>query len=423
MATSRLLQPLEVAYDNLVGTGVIAFVETVQAGYGPSVPVSISLNGGIEWSANTDSITTTETVDVEDELTSVRFEYHPSFVLGTIDPPSGPAIGGTLVTISLGSGADVGSESGSSENMTLSLSPTWEFSFNPSRDAQARCLFNGTSISASIISNSSVQCVAPPTVSRGGVSFVRLSLNGHKDSNYRNSSVADVRASYRHGALRFVYLPDEKEMTLFPTSGPVKGGTRVVVSGRHIFEAAALMYYAEADEYREDDGAMRPTSNASFPLAFPPSMAACTFGDQPAVVASRLSLDLDGIIGASGQPTGVGRISCISPPARDELPSAVSVEISLNGGIDFTQRGAQFYYRPEAHVVSVEPAFGPVLGETMVRVEGGPFRDEGNEVAQEQLVRCRFGDQESPATVHSASLVACRALPMRSIPEEQEVEV
>lgn len=405
-------QEMQVDYGNLKGTGATGSVESVKVGYGPSVPISISTNGGAEWA--TSSTSDNRSNDI------VRFEYHPPFLLGALDPPSGPAIGGTLVTISLASMSvseetNVTSRSGNDSNLLSSSS--WVFFFDPIRHIGAKCLFNGTVVSASVVSNSSVQCVAPPTVSSGGVSLVRLSVNG-VDVFDDSSAIADDVSS-RGNALLFFYLPDETEMTLFPTSGPVEGGTTVAVFGRHIADAVTTLLLANA----ENDGIPLATSNGSLPLYVSPSSAACAFGDGPAVEASALSFEWDGMIDTDGRETGIGRVLCVSPPATDGLPSTVAVEVSLNGGRDFTQRGAQFYYRPKAHISSVEPAFGPVSGGTSVRIEGGPFRDEGNAMTADQLMRCRFGDQETSAIVHSTSLVGCRAPAMASVPEVQDVEV
>lgn len=295
------------------------------------------------------------------------------------------------------------------------------FSFDPTRDNQAICLFNGTAVPASVVSDSSVECVAPPTVSGGGVSLVRVSVNGVDVADASSVSMDEPR---RGGMLRFIYLPDEEEMSLFPASGPVKGGTTVVVRGRHIAAAAEAFFVAQVDGYSQHGTEMSVLGeNNSLPLLLPPSSAMCSFGDEPPVQASGLSFHWDGMLDAGGRETGVGQVVCVSPPAADGSPHAVAVEVSLNVGRDFTKGGPQFYYRPEAYISSLEPAYGPVSGGTPVRVEGGPFRDEGSGVAEEQLVRCRFGDQETGATVHSESLVACRAPAMPSVPEQQDIEV
>lgn len=435
-------QELGIDDSDLAGLGAMGGIEITQTGYGPAVEVAVSTNGAMEWSApatadNIDTITDGNNegedtyIDTNDNI--FTFEYHPPFLLGSVDPPSGPAIGGILVSISLATpDSENGTVSASSSdagaagsNSSTSEATEWQFSFDPIRDALAKCFFNRTVVPATVVSNTTVECIAPPTVPGGGVTFVTVSVNGAEVvSNGGGMTVAG--ASNDAGTLEFFYLPDEVEMLLFPASGPVKGGTLVEVSSRHIGDAAvALFLHQNASNIKE----------TPYPLLLPPSSAMCSFssnlnGDgigtsaMSVVTASELSFEWDGIVDADGRETGVGRILCQTPPAPDNLPSTVTVQISLNGGRDFANHGAQFSYRPEAFVFGIEPAYGPVTGGNPVRVEGAAFRDEGRPGGRpEEMMLCRFGDQEVGATVHGAGLVSCRAPPLPSVPEQQDIEV
>lgn len=430
--------------DNLTGTGAMGLVTPLQAGYGPSVPIAVSINGGTEWTRPAEDVSgiTNNSADSE-----VHFEYHPSFTLGSLYPLSGPAIGGTRVTISL-SGADnsentteaattnSANTTNSTESSTHYSDSEWNFSFDPVRDAQAKCFFNRTAVSATVVSNTSVDCVAPPTIREGGVSLVRVAVNGvDTKASASTSSISSTKDPvsddmYQTDALRFVYLPDDSGMSLFPATGPVGGGTAVVISGRHIADAAATLFSLQASDFAggvNDSIANISVKNADqYPLLLSPSSVVCSFGGVSTMVATELSFDWDGALdAATGLEYGVGHILCMSPPAANGQPSAVDVEVSLNGGEDFTNSGQVFNYRPEAHVSSVEPEYGPVSGETPVRVEGGPFRDEGAGVIDPtaRITRCRFGDSEVSATVHSASLISCRAPALPTVPEQQDIEV
>lgn len=398
----------------------MGLVTPLHVGYGPSVPVSVSINGGAEW---TSAGTGNDNSDSE-----LRFVYHPPLVLGSLSPLFGPAIGGTLVTVSLSAtpaaddGENAATTTTTNKSVGLSSKSAWTFVFDPIRDTLTKCFFNGTSVPASVVSNTSIECVTPPTLSAGGVSFVQVSVNGIDLIGVSSKSrIADL---HQGDALRFVYVPDENVMSLFPATGPVKGGTAVMVSGRHIADAAAALFALEASEYARNDGeANVSTLNEQYSLLLSPSSVSCSFGGEPAVAASGLSFDWGGVVDATARESGVGHVLCVSPPAASGLPSAAAVEVSLNGGQDFTHSGPQFYYRPEAHVFSVEPTYGPVSGGTPVRIEGGPFRNEGGACAAEQLVRCRFGDQEVGATVHSTTLIGCKTPPLPTVPEQQDIEV
>ena len=59
-------------------------------------------------------------------------------------------------------------------------------------------------------------------------------------------------------------------------------------------------------------------------------------------------------------------VACIAPKPREE--GAVAVEISLNGGVDYTSSGKQFVYQSNPTVDSLEPAWA-VAGE-----EPGDYR-------------------------------------------------
>lgn len=401
--------------------------------------VVVSTNGAVEWSTPTVTESNGTIGGISEDAgegastsDKVVFEYHPALLLGSLDPPNGPAIGGTLVSVSLATSH--WDDEAISADGTSSSRAEWQFSFDPIRDASAKCLFNGTVVPATVVSNTSVECVAPPTVPNGGVTFVAVSVNG-ADALHDNDAGGAPESRVAGSALEFFYLPDEAEMALFPPSGPVKGGTLVEVSGRHIADAAAaLLLHQTSEDYSSGYHTSSVINNASFPLRLTPSSVVCSFNSNTnvdgaatsavAIAASGLSFHWDGIVDADGRETGVGRVLCLSPPAPDNLPAPVTVQLSLNGGKDFTNHGAQFYYRPEAYVFGVEPAHGPVTGDNPVRVEGSGFRDEGGPRGRsDEMVLCRFGDQEVGATVHATGLVSCRAPPMLAVPEQQEIEV
>lgn len=58
---------------------------------------------------------------------------------------------------------------------------------------------------------------------------------------------------------------------------------------------------------------------------------------------------------------------------RDTMEAYVTLEVSFNGGIDFTQSDLQFWYRPTPEVRSVLPMRGPASGGTSIIVTGIHF--------------------------------------------------
>lgn len=441
------MQTLNIDDRHLEGSGATGAVEVTQAGYGPPVELAVSTNGGVEWSSTTaverseaanESSSAARAISSSGDDDKVVFEYHPPIVLGGLNPPTGPAIGGTLVSVSLATSAwdneTIFNSDGGAGNDTVEYD--WRFAFDPVRDASATCFFNGTAVPAAVVSNTSVECIAPPTIPNGGVTLVTVSVNGAKVSHDGGvgAGAADVleEASVAGRALEFFYLPDQSEMSVFPPSGPVKGGTLVEVSSRHIADAAAALFSHQGSSSISRHNSTDGGSSSYFPSRLPPYSAVCSFSPDGngtgasavLVAASGLSFHWDGVVDAGGRETGVGRVLCRSPPAPDNLASPVTVQLSLNGGRDFTTEGAQFYYRPEPYVFGVEPAYGPVTGGNPVQVEGKAFRHEGWPGGRsDEMVRCRFGDQEVGATVHAAGLLSCRAPPMPAVPEQQDFEV
>lgn len=293
-------------------------------GYGPSVPVRVSLNG--------------QDMSEEEE---VLFEYHAPIVLQAIEPTYGPAKGGSRVTLTLAAPD------------SQDASP---FTFKPEQRGDIRCRFNRTIVPAvEVPSNGTVVvCLAPATIPAGGVVSVDVSVNGGSD--------------FTSEGLGFTYTPDTLACTISPRFGPTSGGTLVTFTSPGITTVAG-------------------------------SKAACMFGGMvvPAV------------------ENGQGFVSCRSPavPAPVTLP----VEVTLNGQ-DFSSYGLRYHFEAPLSVSSVTPSNGPVQGGTAVAVRGGRFRNESSD-----LLRCRFGDQDTPAAFHSASLIGCQAPPLRSVDEVQTLSV
>ena len=95
-------------------------------------------------------------------------------------------------------------------------------------------------------------------------------------------------------------------------------------------------------------------------------------------------------------------VACIAPKPREE--GAVAVEISLNGGVDYTSSGKQFVYQSNPTVDSLEPAWA-VAGEAnqVITVVGRHFKNAHG-------LSCRMGVDTSVAAEYvSSSLVTCIA--------------
>jgi hypothetical protein len=96
-------------------------------------------------------------------------------------------------------------------------------------------------------------------------------------------------------------------------------------------------------------------------------------------------------------------IACKTPNAL--LPLPVMVEVSNNGGEQWSHSTAKFNFGRHPEVNKVWPPVGPCVGGTAVVVNGSFFVDSPE-------LSCKFGRQVTPATFQSSSLIKCMAPPV-----------
>ncbi len=117
-------------------------------------------------------------------------------------------------------------------------------------------------------------------------------------------------------------------------------------------------------------------------------------------------------------------ISCVSPPILDIithsdpiLPHTVPLEVSFNGGVDFTKGMGSWTYDMDVIVSTLLPATGPVGGGTLVHVEGGPF-------PANREISCRFrGLPPTKATRLGNDALMCESPELQGVPEKQTVHL
>lgn len=117
--------------------------------------------------------------------------------------------------------------------------------------------------------------------------------------------------------LSFTYFARPVVQTVSPSSGPVAGGTRVVVAGTSFVESLNIV---------------------------------CMFGAGS----------------APGTFVDVNHVQCITPPA---LAGAVPVSLSFNA-LDCSEAGPVFSYQEQPYVLSVSPNSGSSFGETVFTISG-----------------------------------------------------
>ena len=97
-------------------------------------------------------------------------------------------------------------------------------------------------------------------------------------------------------------------------------------------------------------------------------------------------------------------MSCVTPGAVDGRPGLVMVEVSANGGADFTSDGKMYMYEMGATVQGLQPSWGwsGAVGQVVTVV--------GHHFEQSPELSCRFGlEGRTPGLYMTSSAVACSA--------------
>ena len=318
----------------LSGTGLILKVERLVRG---CCSFALSWNGGADFST------------ILSPALPFRFDRIP--VVTSVYPKHGPASGGTILTV-LGAGF-------------------W--------DSKVACLFgeftkSSVLVDANRINSGEILCVVP----RQTRPLLRDADNklyqaGKSSSDQEPSSIrvrvviGNIFASNSTSTSRSYFHYDRRAVitAIVPKSGPMTGGTAVRIYGRN---------FIQSDESR-DSGSRSLDPNGG---------VLCRFGD--------------GAVHVRGVFLSSGELECHSPristqgdfsgnPSSESNHETVFVplEISLNGGADFTDSGIQFWYRPAPSVTVITPRRGPSRGGTKVLVQGKNFE-------RSPLLRCKFGN-------------------------------
>jgi hypothetical protein len=202
------------------------------------------------------------------------------------------------------------------------------WNFNASHSAE--CEFGGVRVVASVISSSSVSCLAPQHAAGNVELHVLLNFVMLEDS------------------IPFLYRPGVVIHSLFPSSGPILGGTLVTVTGAN----------------------------------FPDTGTQCRFGETASEAAFMTS----------------SLLTCVSPPHSTPQPVAVSLALvsddssrevvaALSPGAALT-----FEYQPPLGACSLSPTSGPLTGGTLVAL-----RCEG--LGADVPIACGFGLSWVPAAL------------------------
>ena len=257
---------------------------------------------------------------------SARFDAYDEPAVLRLSPNSGPVGGNTLVTID-GDGFAAGStrrchfNDTAFNNTVVGANASADLA---TLDAEARAV-----VVASVVGDGTLLCRTPASRS-GSALALSVTLNGQQF----------VRTS-----LQVEQYVEPETRSLSPFTGPVLGGTAVLVHG---------------------DG----LQGGSDPR--------CQFGDAPPVPALPL-------------PGGGGNLTCTSTAAAAAAPAALRLALNAQ---QYVLQPTPFHYTRLPAELSPSPASGPVAGATLLTLTqpGGGSFDGDN-------FQCRFADPRRNSTV------------------------
>ena len=100
------------------------------------------------------------------------------------------------------------------------------------------------------------------------------------------------------------------------------------------------------------------------------------------------------------------KVTCFSPPQW--FGGRCKVEVSCNGGHDYTSNGMFYEYEGRSFVSEIEPALGPDIGGSLVIIKGGKFT-----ALNSYVISCSFGPSGIvPGTIVSDNRISCISPPL-----------
>jgi hypothetical protein len=259
---------------------------------------------------------------------------------------------------------------------------------------RTKCIVGGKSLPVFEFSSATrIRCVIPALQSSSRSLAAAVVVELESTEGLRSSSGMTVE-----------YVNEPDPVVAMPPSGPLGGGTRVVLVGdyfaRPLIEASTAFMSAAAFAPSDWEGAPS-VAGSSDPASASP------FGFSSFAPLDAVASDLQCRFGVHVSPAArwisPTMVECVAPQTMDE--GEVPIGVSINGGVDWSTGGARFFYAPIPVVSMVDPPLGPAsTAGTLVTVRGRGFEETA-------ALACLFGDEEVPAYWVDSSTVLCRSPP------------
>ena len=337
------------------------------------VPVSISLNG------------------VDFFVSPVAYRYSPGIVLAALAPLRGPASGGTILSIT---GSNFVFSSSLACRFGLFGVPAWYVS-----SSEVRC-----------VTSKLDQGVVAVTVSNNGVDFAESSLEYRADTGITIFSAWPSQGSVRGGGVVRLegsgFVNSTELQCLFGTVA----ATETVFESASVLRCAAPAHREGLVSVGiSSNGADAIVSGVQFQFTEDAAMAALSprsgpvEGGTSVLVTGYNFLDSKNLhchFGGSAAPTrwlSSTQLECTAP-ARDQ-DGVVEVQVSMNG-VDMMASSMEYMYTASAIISAVFPSMGPSSGGTELAVSGENFLHTAE-------LTCRIGFVEVAASFVSSREVRC----------------
>ena len=237
--------------------------------------------------------------------------------------------------------------------------------------------------------------------------------------------VTDIIGIFSDSKHEFEYQVPAEVVAVHPPVGSTEGSTVVTVQGVNLVgansakticgfgdaefttavEVSSVVIICESPAHPEgsvavevsvsDQGQQFSSSNALFDYASPVALRAAYPEGGPEEGGTVVSVQTDSVEGSlrtfgcrfgtiapvSARKANDNIMQCMSP-ARDI--GATQLEVTHNGGAEYSSSWTSFSYWPQSEILSIDPASGPIAGGTLVTVVGHGLRD---------TTRCRFGNE------------------------------
>ena len=304
-------------------------------------------------------------------LAADQFTYVAAPTLTTIGPATGPATGGSVVTIT---GTNL---------------------------ANATAVYFGTTL-ATILSNSGTQIVVTSPAN-----VVTTNNNGTVTTQYLGGTV-DITVLTVGGtspitaADQFTYVASPTVTGISPAAGPVGGGTTVTISGTNLANASYVFFGTQRATIVSDSGTQlvvtapagivgtvdvtvvtavgtsAPSAADQFTYAAVPAVTGVSPASGPATGGSTVTIAGTGLANATAVMFGSNMATIVSNSATQLVVIApagaagtVDVTVVTAGGTSLVSGTDRFTYMPA--VTGVSPVTGPQSGGTTVTITGVGF--------------------------------------------------